>query len=391
MRATLNDLDALSAISTASVHAYLRSQKWQEFKNFGDRGVVYGLNDNFEVFAPGSQQLADYAESVSRVISVVARAEERDELAVYRDLVSADRDLIRFRAPDADDDGSIDLDLGVDLVHQCRDALLAAACSASAPKRFYRSGSNTKATEYLKTVKLGQTEHGSFVVTMLSPVPPYLELTGQQVLSPEFAEEPFERQVTRTLSVATNAVKTAISEVSRGGNIEAFERVVAKGVSANLCAAIAKFVSDGRGLDFSLSWARTRPASEVRARTEFVPSDAAILTEAAKVLREKEPRQNERLFGFVTRLAREPDAKEGRVSVSAFVDGKPAAVSVVLDEALYTVALSAHRDGAEFILEGDLERSGQRWVLNRPRNPEVHKIEFEDGEIQAPSETIPKG
>ncbi len=380
MKATLNDWEALSAISTASVHAYLKSQKWMRFKDFGDRGVVYELNDKFEVFAPGSHQLADYAEAVSQVISVLAEAEERDELAVYRDLAAADRDLIRFRAPDADEDGSIDLDTGVDLVQQCRDALLAAACSASAPKRFYRSGSNAKATEYLKSVRLGQTEHGSFIVTMLSPVPPYLEQIGQQYLSPDFVEEPFGRQVTRTLSDATKAVKAAIAEVSRGGNIEAFERSVSSGVSANLCAAIAKFVSDGKGLDFSISWARTRPTAEVRARTEFVQSDAAILKEAAKVLREREPRQNERIFGFVTRLAREPDAKEGRVSISAFIDGKPAAVSVVLDQSLYSVALSAHKEGAEFVLEGDLERSGQRWMLNRPRNPESRKIEFEENE-----------
>lgn len=380
MRATLNDWDALCAISTASVHAYLKSQNWTRSKDFGDRGVVYALNDNFEVFAPGSHQLADYAESVSRVISVLAKAEDRDELAVYRDLASADRDLIRFRAPDADDDGSIDLDVGVDLVQQCRDALLAAACSASSPKRFFRSGSNSRATDYLKSVRLGQTEQGSFVVTMLSPVPPYLESSGQQLLSPVFAEEPFGRQVTRTLSEATKAVKAAIAEVGRGGNIEAFERVVDKGVSANLCTAIAKFVTDGKGLDFSLSWARTRPAPETRARAEFVLSDATVLAEAAKVLREKEPRQNERLNGFVTRLAREPDALEGRVSVSAFVDGKPAAVSVVLDKALYAVALSAHRDGDELILEGDLERQGQRWILNRPRNLESRQFEFEDSE-----------
>jgi hypothetical protein len=371
MKATLNDWEALSAISTASIHAYLKSQDWTRFRDFGDRGVVYGLRDNYEVFAPGSPQLADYAESVSRVISTLAKAEDRDELAVYRDLSSADRDLIRFRAPDADDDGSIDLDVGVDLVQQCRDALLAAACSTSAPKRFYRSGSNSKATDYLKSVRLGQTEQGSFVVTMLSPVPPYLESSGQQLLSPEFAEEPFERQVTRTLSEAMSAVKSAISEVGRGGNIEAFERVVSKGVSANLCAAIAKFVADGKGLDFSLSWARTRPTSEIRARTAFVPSDSAVLAEAAKVLRSKESFRNEVLEGVVVGLNSDNVPQIGRVKLKTVVDGQMRSVSVELPSELYLRALEAHKIGAEIRLEGDLEFAGQRYYLREPRNLEI--------------------
>lgn len=371
MRATLNDSDALSAISTASVHAYLKSQRWERFKDFGDRGVVYGLNDSFEVFAPGSSQLADYAESVSRVISVLAQSEERDELSIYRDLASADRDLIRFRAPDADEDGSIDLDIGVDLVQQCRDALLAAACSASAPKRFYRSGSNAKATEYLKSVKLGQTEQGSFVVTILSPVPPYLELAGQQILSPEFAEEPFERQVTRTLSQAIKAVRAAIAEVGRGGNIEAFERAVEKGVSANLCTAIAKFVVDGRGLDFSLTWARTRPTTEVRAQTVFVSSDSTILSEAAKVLRSMTSFRNEVLQGVVIGLNRDEFPQNGRVKFKTFVDGQPRSVTIELPQDLYSRAIDAHKAGSEIKLEGDLEFEGQRYYLRTPRNLEI--------------------
>lgn len=377
MKAIITDVEALSSISTLSIHAYLKSQSWSKGDDLGERGVIYTSHGGAEIFAPGSDRLGDYPQSVAAVLEMLSVAEERDELSVFRDLAVADRDVVRFRALEAFDDGSVTLNTGVDLVQQSRDAILAAACSAADPRRFYRSGRNSKANEYLDTVKLGQTEHGSFVVTVHSPVPPNLE-NGQQSLWPEFYEEPFSRQVTRTFRTAVEAMVTAIAEVSRGGNIEAFERVVAKGVSANLCLAISKFVKDGEGLDVSLTWARTRPSPEPRFRSNFATSDADVLSEAAKVLRNKESFRNEVLEGFVVGLNRDVKPQNGRVKLKAFVDGQVRSVTVELPADLYTKALDAHDAKAEVRLEGDLEFEGQRYYLRSPRNLQI--VEVSDGE-----------
>jgi hypothetical protein len=372
VRVVITDQDVLRAVSTLSIHAYLKSQGWLRGDDLGDRGVIYHSASGVEVFAPGTDKLGDYAQSVEAVLSAIAATEERDETAVFRDLASSDRDLLRFRAPQADDDGSIDLNAGVDLVQQSRDALLAAACSAVSAQRYYRSGSNAKANDYLKTVKLGQTEHGSFVVTLHSPVPPQLE-TGQQSLWPEqdLANEPFGRQVTRTLANAVDSLISAIGEVGRGADIAAFERVVTRGVSANLCAAIAKFVTDGQGLDFSLTWARTRPSTEPRHRAVFSPSDAEVLGEAARVLKNKGSFSNEVLEGYVTGLNRDVIPEDGRVKLKTFVDGQARSVTVVLPRGLYSKATEAHKSKLAIRLEGDLEFEGQRWYLRTPRNLEV--------------------
>lgn len=378
MKAVITDQEALSAVSILAVHAYLKAQKWTRADDLGDRGVVYLSPKQTEVFAPGSQGLADYAEAVSAVIAEISSVEGRDELAVYRDLVAADRDLIRFRAPQADDDGSIDLTAGVDLIQQSKDALLAAACSAVAARRFYRSGSNSKANEYLRTVKLGQTEHGSFVVTLHSPVPPQLETGPQGTLWPEIDAEPFSRKVTRTLANAFDALSSAIAEVGRGADIEAFERVVARGVSANLCAAVSRFVSDGNGLDFSLTWARTRPSPEARHRATYSPSDAQLLAEAAKMLKNREPLRNEIVEGYVRVLNRDATAQQGRVQLQTYVDGQARSVSVDLPADLYKKALVAHDNRNTVRIEGDLEFEGQRWYLKFPRNIEVIEVKDSD-------------
>ncbi len=378
MKAIITDWDALSSISTLSIHAYLKSQQWRRGDDLGDRGVIYFAHDGNEVFAPGSDRLGDYPQAVSAMIESVARVEERDELSVYRDLVVADRDLIRFRAFDAFDDGSIGLDAGVDLVQQSRDAILAAACSAVDARRFYRSGRNATATDYLKTVKLGQTEQGSFVVTIHSPVPPNLEESEQRTFWPELSSEPFARKVTRTLANALAAMGDAIAEVGRGDNIEAFERAVSKGVSANLCLAISKFVKDGEGLEVSLSWARTRPSPTPRFACNFGSSDADVLAEAAIVLRNREPSPNESLEGYVTVLNREVSQANGKVRLKTFVEGQARSVSIELPAELYSTALGAHDNKDAIRIEGDLIFEGQRWFLKSPRNLQI--IEEKDSD-----------
>jgi hypothetical protein len=371
MRAIITDEEALRAVSVLSIHAYLRAEGWMKGDDLGNRGVVYTGPSEAEVFAPGSDRLGDYSAAVSSVIETIARIEERDETSVYRDLIASDRDVIRFRAPDAEDDGSISLLAGVDLVQQSRDALLAAACSAGGPQRYYRSGSNTKATEYLRSVKLGQTEHGSFVVNLFSPVPPQLADASQPELWPELAEDPFPRQVTRTLAGSIEALVGALGAVARGGDIEAFEGVVHKGVSSNLCQAIAGLIKDGSGLDFSLSWARTRPVPQPRYRRQFSEADSEILSEAAKVLKERQSFNNEVLRGYVTGLKRDVQPTDGSIRLKADVEGKYRSVSIELPEDEYQKAIDAHNSKQLFQVEGDLAFEGQRYYLRNPRNVQV--------------------
>lgn len=381
MKVHIYDQDALSAVAVRSLHAYLRQHGWEKIEAFGDKGIVYGATNRPEVVVPESTAYADYVQTVGKIITILADMESRSETAVLRDLTIADLDLIRVRAPEADDDGSLPLDKGVDIIKQSRDALLAAACAVSKPQRVFRAGSNQEAKSYLESVRLGQTERGSFVVSLLSPVPPSLAETGagtQIPLWPEIQEEPFERRVTRTFMTALREMKFAISQVDSGEGISAFDERVARGVSSNLCAAVASLIKDGEGLDVSTSWALTRPGPEAVHRVSFVPDDAATLEEAARELKNREPRANEKLEGPVTRLTRGPDAEEGQVTIQAWIDDKPTSVRVDFGSADYGQIVSAHNERKIVSLTGDLDREGARWVLKNPRSLDVIQPDDDD-------------
>jgi hypothetical protein len=362
MRAIILDAEALRAISPAALAAYARGQGWQKTETYGAHSDVYDAADKPEIVLPRTDRLGDYPTVISKLIAIFAKATEQDELATYRDLIGADRDVVRIRSFGGDDDGSVLIDSGVEIVFQARQMLLAAACAARSPQPLFRAGANKEASDYMRRVKLGQTEHGSFVVTLLAPVPPLL----QPYLDPAWAgfdDEPFERQVTRRLVTALDASRNATELAASGEGVNAFEKAIEAGVSANLCEAVASLIEQSCGLDISLTWALTRPTPEAHHRIAFSTNDAEILKEAARTFRARHPQPVVSLFGTVHKLKRDHDEVEGLVTLKAMVDDKLQSIRAVLDQANYTVAVQAHDKKTPVIVKGDLERVGQRWQL----------------------------
>ena len=103
----------------------------------------------------------------------------------------------------------------------------------------------------------------------------------------------------------------------------------------------------------------------------FSNDDAPILREAARALRQRGPRHDESLVGFVNILNRTEDQEEGKIRLKAEIDGQMHAVNATLDQSEYARAIQAHAEQATVIAEGDLERVGQRWNL---RNARIKRI-----------------
>ena len=356
-------MQALQAISPAALSAYARSAGWRKIEGYGAHSDVYAAEEMPEVILPRTERLGDYVSVVSRLITIFAKAAGRDELSLYRDLVTADRDVVRARITETDD-GSLTLNRSVDLISGIRDLVLAAACSLREPQPLYRLGANREANDLLEGIRLGQTEHGSFVVTLLTPVVSPPLPTPVQVY--DDADDPIERQMTRRLTEALAATREA-TERATAGDGTAFADSVDKGVSANLCDALVKLIGPFPTLDISVAWARTRPISPPQEVFRYSRADAAILSEAARQFRNREPQPDTYLFGTVQRLRRDEDEASGTIYLRTSIDGKNRSVAVVLKKTEYDRAIQAHKERMPIILQGDLERSGQRWRLLNAR------------------------
>lgn len=380
MKVGIQDNDALSAVSPAALSAYARAGGWTKGEPYGDHSDVYAREGASEIVIPKHQRLGDYASVVSRLIEIFAKAAETDALSLYRDLIVADRDVVRIRAAPDGADGSVVLDDGVSLITGARDMIAAAACSLREPRRSYRAGANREAADYLRRVQLGQTEQGSFVVTLVGPaVPPPVRAMASFDTMPD--DEPVERRMTQRLAEALTATREAAERASGGD--DAFPEAVQRGASANLCEALAMLIEPFHGIDVGLSWARTRPMKAARETIRFGASDAPILREAARRFREEEPKPDVSLIGRIQRLQRDDGEVDGTIALRTYIDGRVLSITAILNQPDYDRAIQAHQSRAPVAMRGDLERFGRRWRLRNPRIAAVIPDEEDEaGDLQ---------
>ncbi len=169
MSINLYDRNTLLDVSPTALSAYARTAGWEKHGTYRTHSDIYVGEDLPEIIIPRTEHLGDYASVVARLIKSFARAGHQEETSVYRSLVTTDRDAIRLRVEESEE-GSVKLNEGVNLIQGARDMLLAIVCSLDKSKGVYRIG--PKATEIVSGFRLGQTERGSFVVTILTTVIP---------------------------------------------------------------------------------------------------------------------------------------------------------------------------------------------------------------------------
>ena len=94
MRVVIRDNAALQAVSPVALSAYARASGWGKVGTYGAHSDVYAAQGLPELILPRTQRLGDYASVVSQLITIFARVAERDEISLYNDLVTANRDVV---------------------------------------------------------------------------------------------------------------------------------------------------------------------------------------------------------------------------------------------------------------------------------------------------------
>ena len=89
-----------------SSSAYARVAGWRRQEPYRVHSDVYEGTGLPEIIIPRTEHLGDYASVVAALVETFAEVVEQDVLTTYRDLVTADRDVIRIRTIDRDHSGS---------------------------------------------------------------------------------------------------------------------------------------------------------------------------------------------------------------------------------------------------------------------------------------------
>lgn len=371
MKVEIRDRDAMRAIQPVEAALYLRAQGWAMVEAPHARSAIWRKladGDEFEALLPMDRQVTDYALRVGELLSILAVVEKRSQWQVYRDLLTITSDVIRIRIADAEfADGTLPIEEHAQIAQKARDLVLAAACAATEARPVWHKRKPGQAMEHVRRVRIGQSEQGSYVVTVLSRVTPLLHGQNHQLFEPEV---PYERRVTEKLAQSLVALEDAAERAALTQEMAAFDEAVPQGVNANLCDAVVGFWGGDdvqRNLEFSFSWSPTRPAAPDAVRQVAISADRIpVIREAGRQMRERAPLTDFDLAGPVVKLERADGAAVGKVTVVGIVDDRQAKVTIDLTDPDYHAALRAHDQGKTLRLSGTLAREGRGYVLRHP-------------------------
>ena len=368
MKVEIRDREALSSLSLLSLRTYLKSRGWVDEGEWGKRATIYSTENEgkrWEYLCPLRDTVVDYAECMAEAVEILAKVEERSELDVFHDLAGAGADVIRLRSLNGVAREALSLGQSVEMFSDAYDMLASAARAVEKPKATFRGKVSANVADYLNDVQPLPSYHKGYALTLHSPVPAGI---GTQTDFGDAFTAPFPRRATSQLARALGHTTHAIAKAVVENTLEPFRQGVGKGVSANLCDAVAELAINGRGIAIGLFWADVRPSNIPDSHFQFTENSADILTEAAKFLRINEPSLDERIMAQVVRLERQPNEFDGKAVILTSLDGRFVHLKVTFEQSVYDMVIQAFQERSLISMTRDIYPEGNGYVLKRPHD-----------------------
>lgn len=355
-----------AGIGYLDLRSYLAARGWASVPSRLDYAAIYRSpqGGQTELQIPLDVSLADYGDAMLIAARRLAEFEGRPVEQVLRDLLEPRSDTLRYAlADDSLGAGTIDLLTGSSLMSGAVKSLRASACSVRHPRRFHPRMSLAEADGYIRACRLGQTEIGSYVLTINAPLDARERLDAHDPL-------PFGRRATTLLLDTTAYIARSIRQGELARVLE--DRPDAPMVSANLCEALVEMMPPDESADLRLSgsWSPlippppAVPTAILLDRAMFEP-----IEQLAAQLRPARGSESGRFVGKVIELSGAPNPTgelEGDVVLQVQIDDQLLKVRVTLEPDAYREAGIAHFEQRYVSVRGQLHRGRRTHLLRSP-------------------------
>jgi hypothetical protein len=352
---------SLSKLRLSDLRPYLEARGWSRTGEFQNALAVFGrgLGSLDQVLVPMNPGYEDFNARMQDAILKIADDEQRPLQAIIQDLLSSNVDTLRYSIrSSATDRGTLPLEQGLSLLEGARKSLLAAACTVLAPTAtFHARMSRSDAEDFVQACELGQTEQGSYTLTLRCPM--HALKSGDELPVPDNSP-PFGRLATETLVASVSRLVNAIDHDHIDAVLQPNQEYGR--VTANLCDALIKMQPDGEyaSLSLAVSWA---PSIHSRVPTNSVVirgDHFSSISEISKQLRGSPISHAAPFVAIVDELRGAEQADDGRrcgeVRLTIYQEDEALRARANLNADQYAFAVEAHMRGSYVMVSGVLNR-----------------------------------
>lgn len=398
-------------ITPSAVAAYLGSTGWSLVQDDETRQNWVSEDSpraGTVLLLPKDPSFEDYDDVFLRALRRLERLNDWDTQELYTRILSARSDVLYIRAEQYTTDGTIPIREAQQLLAGAVEMVTAAARWTLDPRGAYGGRMPDAVKGFVDDdLRMGHTQHGSFVITVVTRLDPPVGDSGIKRTVPGESDHaktptkvptasevalrghaavtdgtlaPFPRQVMTSLVLglaqAQRLTNDARSTPLSGWTMDV-EEAVSQGVTAQLCQALGDMAEQPgvQGLDLSFNWAHAEPSPPPAVdQFSFDRPAVPILRNMRERLATKPPQPRvAHITGYVTRLERGADAEEGTVTVVGHLEnGQERQVRVPLTGTAYAEAVQAHESRRLVEAVGEMVREGRVYFLRN--NPTVRRL-----------------
>ena len=241
-------LEQAKLVTPRALKAYAEALGWRVVQGVNGTIALYHRPDSdlHQLTVPLNENFDDYAETVVQAVRKLAAYEVRPALEVLDHLLLPPADELRFRevSPEAEA-GNLSLLHAARLITGTQLRLARRRAQRSRRQALPSGMSRSEAEEFIAGCRMGQTERGSFTLTIACP----LDLPQ----APN--DEPFARRVTNLFMHSLEGLAQA-TDSSRLAELADLTRH--PGLSANFCEVLAMIRPEGERsyLSIAATWSR---------------------------------------------------------------------------------------------------------------------------------------
>jgi hypothetical protein len=348
-------IQQFNQLSINQIEAYLQSKGWEKYRIY-KKIVSIWHNPNQptnELVFPIDKTVHDYELIAKQFINKLADIEEKDNENVVNYISNILINNVKVRlASDDVGDGSIPYEKGLALIQNAKDMLTSAALSAYKKRNFYVGSYPDIVTDYVNSIRLGQTERGSYIVNLLAPIT-YIQENSNTL----FEDIPYDHLVYYSLKKSLVQLVDDAKQNYETNSINTPEKYSEFGISANLCDSIIKMaeLKENSCIDVSLIPSsyidQKKESTNIRIVPEYIPHISIV----SEIMKKEIFYENHTIYGSVGKLQREMNKEDGEIALACKIDGKERIVSIHLNAKQYLDAIIAHREKLVVKARGNLD------------------------------------
>ena len=370
---SINFVDMTLKLNPLAVAKYLIDTQWKEYlvKRNDIKIFQYVKDDTFEqVTVPLEKNLRDYKQIMYETICKIAYIEKKSVEQQMLYLLNPNTDILKIRLDRKEvESGNIMFDDAIQLYDNAKKLLAATALDIINPKRIHWGRIDDSVQQFLTRCRFGQTEIGSYVVSVVCPFAELSEAEGYKQLSIFSDEERCANSLTRKV---TNRLMSNIAIIKKKvdeGNLESLVNYE-DGISSNFYEALngMDLYSENTSVEFIAEWSpivksNRSPIEKVMITNDYYEPLQSVISKIKECTNERTE-----IIGKIKDLKAAPiiDKRKFGTVVVVYIsgNGKAKSVKVKLDKEDYDNAVMAHQYGKTVRLIGELKEAPRAMMEN---------------------------